>query len=54
LPFIGLFKELGADYTIVITIAEDMSLIESANEFIEGFKNGNLPILSGVCPGEMD
>ncbi|CAL8111769.1 unnamed protein product [Orchesella dallaii] len=47
----GLFSELGADYTTVITVAEDLSLIESYNEFHEAFKNGNVPIMAGVCPG---
>lgn len=47
----GLFKELGADYTCVITVAEDMALIESGNEFVRNYETGDLPIFSGICPG---
>lgn len=46
-----MFSELGADYTTVATVAEDLSLLESCNEFQEAFKNGNTPILAGMCPG---
>jgi iron only hydrogenase large subunit-like protein len=48
---LGLFHELGADHTIVITVAEDISLLESGNEFLRNFDNKLLPILTGICPG---
>lgn len=46
-----MFSELGADYTTTATVAEDLSLLESYNEFQEAFKTGKVPILAGICPG---
>lgn len=57
----GYLKRLGADYVLNTKIGDDLSLIESRNEFIERYKsavidNGNntkniLPMLSSTCPG---
>ncbi|KAL0272081.1 UNVERIFIED_CONTAM: hypothetical protein PYX00_005190 [Menopon gallinae] len=50
------FKQLGADKVIEMSIAEDLSLLEVQNEFIERYRNKTttvnlLPMLASSCPG---
>lgn len=56
----GYFKRLGADLVLNTKIADDLSLIESRNEFLERYKtsieniaakSNTLPMLSSTCPG---
>lgn len=55
----GYLKRLGADLVVNTKIADDLSLIESRNEFVERYKavliNGEkgpaLPMFSSTCPG---
>lgn len=54
----GYFKKLGADFVVDTRIADELSLIESRDEFVQRFyaeKNGestkNFPMLSSSCPG---
>lgn len=56
----GYLKRLGADIVLNTKIADDLSLIESRNEFLERFKmaiqnneakSNALPMLSSTCPG---
>lgn len=56
----GYFKRLGADFVLNTKIADDLSLIESRNEFVERYKtsienndtkSNTLPMLSSTCPG---
>lgn len=53
----GYFRKLGADLILDMTIADDFSLLESAKEFIDRFKESNdnikykIPMLSSSCPG---
>lgn len=56
----GYLKRLGADFVLNTKIADDLSLIESRNEFLERYKsviqNGEatpnvMPMLSSTCPG---
>ncbi|RVE54968.1 hypothetical protein evm_000335 [Chilo suppressalis] len=54
----GYFKSLGADMVLDMTIAEDLSLLEAQQEFLERYQNQqndptskNLPMLSSSCPG---
>ncbi|CAH0406693.1 unnamed protein product [Chilo suppressalis] len=53
----GYFKSLGADMVLDMTIAEDLSLLEAQQEFLERYQNQqndptskNLPMLSSSCP----
>lgn len=47
----GYFKSLGADLILNTKIADDLALIESRNEFVERFRNQQIPMLSSSCPG---
>ncbi|XP_055902229.1 probable cytosolic Fe-S cluster assembly factor GK14772 [Eupeodes corollae] len=47
----GYFKSLGADMVLNTKIADDLALIESRTEFVERFRNQQLPMLSSSCPG---
>ncbi|XP_031627871.1 probable cytosolic Fe-S cluster assembly factor CPIJ010948 [Contarinia nasturtii] len=58
----GYLKRLGADLVVNTKIADDLSLIESRNEFLERYKSivlsdegakteNVLPMLSSTCPG---
>lgn len=60
----GYLKRLGADFVLSTKIGDDLSLIESRNEFIERYRtavmtadiqpknvNNILPMLSSSCPG---
>lgn len=53
----GYFKSMGADMVLDMTVAEDLSLIESAKEFVERYKAAKegskkqLPMLASSCPG---
>lgn len=56
----GYFKRLGADFVLNTKIADELSLIESRNEFIERYKSNvldadanknTMPMLSSNCPG---
>ncbi|XP_026468749.1 probable cytosolic Fe-S cluster assembly factor AAEL012261 [Ctenocephalides felis] len=48
----GYFKSLGADLVIDMKIADDISLVENATEFIERYHSKqNLPMLASACPG---
>ncbi|CAB3234712.1 unnamed protein product [Arctia plantaginis] len=54
----GYFKSLGADLVLDMTIAEDFSLLEAQQEFLQRFQNQlhdpkskNLPMLASSCPG---
>lgn len=49
---------MGADYILNTKIADDLALLESANEFVERYKSenidkihNNLPMLASACPG---
>lgn len=58
LKLAGYFKSMGADMVLDMTVAEDLSLIESAKEFVERYKaakedsKNQLPMLASSCPGE--
>ncbi|XP_053625490.1 probable cytosolic Fe-S cluster assembly factor GL21135 [Plodia interpunctella] len=54
----GYFKSLGADLVLDMTIAEDLSLLEAQQEFLQRYQeqqtdpNGkHLPMLASSCPG---
>lgn len=56
----GYFKRLGADIVLNTKVADDLSLIECRNEFVERYKSvvidqesgtNLLPMLSSTCPG---
>lgn len=55
----GYLKRLGADLVVNTKIADDLSIIESRNEFVERYKavvinqekSQSLPMLSSTCPG---
>lgn len=56
----GYFKRLGADLVVNTKIADELSLIECRNEFIERYKSvvlnqetesNSVPMLSSTCPG---
>lgn len=47
----GYFKSLGVDLVLNTKIADDLALIESRNEFVERFRNQQVPMLSSSCPG---
>ncbi|XP_050663755.1 probable cytosolic Fe-S cluster assembly factor GI11683 [Leptidea sinapis] len=54
----GFFKQLGADLVLDMTVAEDLSLLEAQQEFIERYNNHqddpsgkHLPMLASSCPG---
>ena len=53
----GYFKSMGADMVLDMTVAEDLSLVESAKEFVERYKAAKegsktqLPMLASSCPG---
>jgi iron only hydrogenase large subunit-like protein len=52
---VSFFKSLGVHYVFDITFSRDISLMESACEFVERFNNttkpGSLPMLASACPG---
>ena len=43
-------KEMGFDYVFDTHFAADLTAMEEANELVERYKNGNLPILTSCCP----
>ncbi|ELT92002.1 hypothetical protein CAPTEDRAFT_150962 [Capitella teleta] len=49
------FKQIGSDRVYDISIARDISLIESCREFVKRHSNqatkGSLPMLASACPG---
>ncbi|XP_045491460.1 probable cytosolic Fe-S cluster assembly factor GL21135 [Colias croceus] len=54
----GYFKKLGADLVLDMTVAEDLSLLEARQEFLERYHNQQndpsgkyLPMLASSCPG---
>lgn len=49
----GYFKKLGADMVVDTKIADDLSLIESRNEFVERFNTNrqSMPMMASSCPG---
>ncbi|XP_059061750.1 probable cytosolic Fe-S cluster assembly factor GL21135 [Achroia grisella] len=54
----GYFKSLGADLVLDMTVAEDLSLLEAQQEFLQRYQNQqneptakNLPMLASSCPG---
>nr|XP_029722655.1 LOW QUALITY PROTEIN: probable cytosolic Fe-S cluster assembly factor AAEL012261 [Aedes albopictus] len=49
----GYFKKLGADMVVDTKIADDLSLIESRNEFVErlNINRQSLPMMASSCPG---
>ncbi|XP_052759047.1 probable cytosolic Fe-S cluster assembly factor GL21135 [Galleria mellonella] len=54
----GYFKSLGADLVLDMTVAEDLSLLEVQQEFLERYHNHqndptakHLPMLASSCPG---
>lgn len=56
----GYLKRLGADLVLNTKVADDLSTIESRNEFLERYKStvlsneaksSSLPMLSSTCPG---
>ncbi|KAI8435348.1 hypothetical protein MSG28_003673 [Choristoneura fumiferana] len=54
----GYFKSLGADLVLDMTVAEDLSLLEAQQEFVQRFRNqqlepgaSHLPMLASSCPG---
>lgn len=54
----GYLRSLGVDYIVNTKIADDLALLESANEFVERYKSENidkvgqnLPMLASACPG---
>ncbi|KAK6638350.1 hypothetical protein RUM44_008779 [Polyplax serrata] len=53
---VTLFKNLGADKVIEMSVAEDLALMEAQYEFIERYRineknNKSIPMLSSSCPG---
>lgn len=56
--FSGYLKSIGADFVLDMTLSDDLSLLESENEFIERFRSkldgskANLPMLTSSCPGK--
>lgn len=53
---VTLFKNLGADKVVEISLAEDLALLESQYEFVERYRNNvnsteKFPVLSSSCPG---
>ncbi|XP_034251403.1 probable cytosolic Fe-S cluster assembly factor GI11683 [Thrips palmi] len=53
----GYLKSIGADIVLDMTLSEDLSLLESENEFLERFRSkldgskAILPMLTSSCPG---
>ncbi|XP_063821474.1 probable cytosolic Fe-S cluster assembly factor GL21135 [Ostrinia nubilalis] len=54
----GYFKSLGADMVLDMTVAEDLSLLEAQQEFLQRYQDQqndptskNLPMLASSCPG---
>lgn len=43
-------KEMGFDYVFDTNFAADLTTMEEANELVDRFNNGNLPILTSCCP----
>lgn len=55
----GYLKSLGADLVLDMTVAEDLSLLEAQQEFIQRYQDQqndpaakNLPMLASSCPGD--
>lgn len=53
---VTLFKSLGADKVVEMSLAEDLALMESQFEFVERYRNSDknlkkMPMLSSSCPG---
>lgn len=55
---VGYFKHLGADLVLDMTVAEDLSLLEAQQEFLQRYQNQQnntsgkyLPMLASSCPG---
>lgn len=55
----GYFYRLGADAVMDMTMADDISLLESAKEFVKRYRASQegieeeIPMLSSSCPGEI-
>jgi iron only hydrogenase large subunit-like protein len=47
----GFFKTIGVDMVLDLGLSRDLSLFESAREFIERYQNSRLPMLASACPG---
>ncbi|CAG5011537.1 unnamed protein product [Parnassius apollo] len=54
----GYFKSIGADIVLDMTVAEDLSLLETQQEFLQRYQeqqadpnSKHLPMLSSSCPG---
>ncbi|XP_041977680.1 probable cytosolic Fe-S cluster assembly factor GL21135 [Aricia agestis] len=54
----GYFKKLGADLVVDMTVAEDLSLMEAQQEFLQRYREQqanapgeHLPMLASSCPG---
>lgn len=51
----GYLRSLGADYILSTKVADDLSLLECRNEFVERFRDNlpekPFPMLSSSCPG---
>ncbi|CAH2266435.1 probable cytosolic Fe-S cluster assembly factor GJ13047 [Pararge aegeria] len=55
---VGYFKSLGADLVLDMTVAEDMSVLEAQQEFLQRYRDQqndpsekHLPMLASSCPG---
>lgn len=52
---VTLFKNIGADKVIEMSVAEDFALLEAQHEFVEKFRNSegkkSIPMLASACPG---
>ena len=56
----GYFKSLGADLVLDMTVAEDISILEAQQEFLQRYHDQQddattkkLPMLSSSCPGNL-
>ncbi|XP_045785688.1 probable cytosolic Fe-S cluster assembly factor GL21135 isoform X1 [Maniola jurtina] len=55
---VGYFKSLGADLVLDMTVAEDMSVLEAQQEFLQRYRDQqndptakHMPMLASSCPG---
>ena len=46
-----LLKSLGVDHVFDVDFARDISLLTSANEFVNRLEQNQLPMLASACPG---
>lgn len=56
----GYFKSLGADLVLDMTVAEDLSVLEAQQEFLQRYRDHHadpaakhLPMLASSCPGKL-